>query len=256
MITIESLGVIGGVLLLGASSYLLWSGVNRYQQGSAIAEAVPFDGESTIRDLVFVDGIVDGPLDGAQLESGMSATPCVAYAERRITKKAHGNQDIRRASSGQYRKRVKEHTDAIPFRLDTPNGNVRVDGSDAQIEVSDDEYTPVSMGDVRENRGSLIGLWWLIRSVLTEADREYQREYEEACYSTGDSLLAIGSVDGTDTSDEWSLRPGSDAPLVITSETHTDVAETFRSVGKGRLLKGVLVLLVGVVILAAVTGVI
>ncbi len=254
MATIESLATIVGVLLLGTSAYLVWSGFNRYQQGSAIADAVPFDAASTMRDLVVVDGIVDGPLDGAHLESGMSATPCVAYSERRITKKSHGKEDVRRASSGQYRKRVKERTGAIPFILNTASGAVRVDGSDARVEVPDDEHTPVSMEDVRENRGMLIGLWWLIRSVLTHADREYHREYEEACFTDGDPLLAIGSLDGTDTSDALSLRPGGDAPLVITSQPHADVAETFRSGGKSRLVKGALVLLIGGIILAAATG--
>lgn len=254
MATIEILATIVGLLLLGTSAYLLWTGFNGYQQASAIADAVPFDGASTIRDLVVVDGIVDGPLDGASLESGMSATPCVAYSERRITKKSHGEEDVRRASSGQYRKRVKERTGAIPFLLETDNGAVRIEGSNARVEVPEDEHTPVSMGDVRENRGTVIGLWWLLRSILTHTDREYHREYEEACFSTGDSVLAIGSLDGPDTSEEWSLGSGSDAPLVITSQPHSDVAETFRSMGKNRIVKGILALVVGVVVILAMTG--
>ena len=256
MSTIDLLSTVTGVLLLGASAFLLWNGRQHYRYATAISEAVPFDAAASLRDLVVVDGVVEGPLDGATLESGMSGTPCVAYSARRTTKMASGNEDVRRAPSGLIRERIKERSDSIPFLLETADGRVRVDASDALVEVHDDAYTPVSMGDVRQNRGALVGLYWLVRSILTDADRQYQREYEEVCFEAGDEISAIGSLDVRgEATGERTLRQEDGTSLVVTSQSHSDVAETFRSIAKTRLIWGVIFLVIGGALLAIQTGI-
>ena len=87
MSTIGLLSIVVSVPLLGASVYLLWRGFRHNQYAKAVSGAVPSDAEASPRDLVVVEGVIDGSVDGATLESGMSATPCVAYSERRTTKK-------------------------------------------------------------------------------------------------------------------------------------------------------------------------
>ena len=256
MIDTELAAIGAGVLVIGVSAYLLWSGLRNYRYGKAIAGAVPFDATSTLPDLVVVEGVVNGPVDGASLESGMSATPCVAYSERRTTKKAHRNEDVRRAPSSMYRERVKERTDSIPFVLDTDDGFVQVEALEARVEVPEDDYTPVSLEDVRQNRGPLVGLYWLVRSILTHADRQSHREYEESCFAAGDPISAIGSLNMKEATDEWVLKRGDAGPLVVTSHAHSEVAETFQSAGKGRLFWGVLGVMVGIAILASVAGII
>lgn len=253
MTDIELLAGGAGVLVLGISVVLLWRGVTKYRWSSALADAVPFDAEPTASAMVAIEGVIDDLADGQPLESRMSATPCVAYSARRITKRTSGDVDVRRASSGQYRKRVKERTDAVPFVLQTDAGPVHVDADAAQVDVSDDDYAPVSLGDVRENRGTVVGLWWLIRGVLAQGNEQYHREYEEACFSTGDTLRVIGRMEGSDAAG-WRLGRDGGPPLVLTSRSTDDVAGTVRSAATSRLLGGMLALGLGVALLAVSAG--
>jgi hypothetical protein len=140
--------------------------------------------------------------------------------------------------------------------MDTANGPIFIDASDASIDVSENEYDPVSLGDVRQNRGTLVGLYWLVRSLLTNTNRQYHREYEEVCLASGDIVNVIGALGENEATGMGSLRSDGGTPLVVTTRTLSEVAGSFRSVGKKRVLWGFIVLAIGGALFAISTGLI
>lgn len=255
MVDVQLTGIGVAVVLLGVSLYALATGVRTYRFGSTLAEVMPFDGQSSTGQLTIVEGVVDGPADGEALESGFSGTPCVAYATRKITQKSYGDEDISRAVSGSHRERIRGDHDAVPFLVDADGELIEVDASDARVEISDDGFEEVSTNEVMENRGLLVGLWWLFRDLATTADREVRRHYLEASFRTGDAVRVIGKLANSSSTDGVAIERPDQGPLVVSSASHSDVVDRFRSAGKARIWGGVVICAVAAVVLAAVTGV-
>lgn len=247
MVTSNLIGLGLGLASLAGSVALLWAGYRTYRSARALQRATPpGDGRGSGKPAV-VEGTIEGPAEGGLLEADWSGTPCVAYATVRIKQRAD-NPD---GHWSQGRKDVDRDHDAIPFVLDTESGSVRVEAEQALVVPSDDHYEHVSSADVRENRGLLVGLWWLVRGVLTSTDESVNRQHLEARFRPGDTVHVIGTL-----SDDGTVEASAPAPLVVSSASQERVVGGFESKAKGRLVWGVILLAVATSIFLALAGVI
>lgn len=244
------LGLAIGIVLLGAGGYLVWRGIRTYRYVRRISGAVPYSTASEAGTVSVADGRVTRSESDVKLKSQFSATPCIAYASKRVKEKAQGKEDIRRSNS--VRERVRESTDVIPFQLDTEDGPIVVKAGTARVEVDPDQYERVSLSDVRQNRGGLMGFLWLLRSVATALDRQVRRTYLEAVIQVGDAVCVIGTLDRTGSK----LIDSETVPLIVTSTTQDDVVAQYSSSAKQRFFSGGILFVVGVGLVLAIVGVI
>ena len=251
MVDLQLIGAGISVVLLGVSGYQLVNGIRGFRLGNSLSVATPLSERTAAGELTVVEGTVEGPVDGSFLESGYSGSKCVAYATTKIKQKAYGNEDVRRANN--VRERKRRNHEAVPFDVKTNGGVVRVEASNADVDVSDDHLEPVSLGDVRENRGSLAGLIWLARAILTTTDRKVDRTYLEAVFRPGDPVLAIGAFEASGT-DRSTLRAPAGGRLIVSSNKHEAIVDRLQSEAKGQLLRGVVILVIAALVLLASAG--
>lgn len=253
MVEFQVIGAGIGILLLGVSGYQLWGGIRGFRLGTTLQAAKPLSDRTGSGEITIVEGTIDGPMAGSSLESGYSGSECVAYATTKIKQKAYGNQDVHRANN--VRERIRRNYDAIPFIVETEGESIRVYASNAEVDVSDDHLEPVSLGNVRENRGMVAGLFWLVRAILTTTDRQVDRTYLEAVFRPGDPVLAIGEFDRSG-SNHGTLRDPADGRLFVSSNQPDTIVDRLRSEAKGRLFRGVVLLVIASVVLLATAGII
>ena len=253
MVEFQVIGAGLGIVLLGVSAHQFWGGIRGLRLGKTLQAAKPLSDGTNSGEMAVVEGTIDGPTAGPFLESGYSRSECVAYATTKIKQKAYGNQDVHRANN--VRERIRRKYDAIPFIVKTEGESIHVNASNAEVDVSDDHLEPVSLGDVRENRGIVAGLFWLIRAILTTTDRQIDRTYLEAVFRPGDPVLAIGEFDQSGTN-HGTLREPADGRLFVSSNQPDTIVDRLRSEAKGRLFRGVVLFAIATVVLLATAGII
>lgn len=253
-LSFQLLGVLVGLVLAGVGVVLGWRGVSSYRYGRAIAEATPLDDPTSSGSLVSVEGTVIEPADGDLLDSRYGGTPCVAYSAKKIKKSSYSNQPINPNQESTYRERVREKTGSVPFELDSNDQPVRVEATDARVEVSNDDYYEVSARQVMENRGTLQGLFHLLVAVSNLVDRDRHQEYLEACIRPGDPVRVIGTS-GTGRDGSMNLeRDGT--RIMITTKPQSRLVDGLLGHGKAGLFRGVALFAIGGFVILALAGVI
>lgn len=251
MVTPNLIGLGLGLGALAGSLVLLWTGLGTYRFGNALAAAPPLQEGARPGTLTVAEGVIEGPQQGESLDSDWSGTPCVAYATTRMKQEA-----IEKHAADSHwttgRKQFEREHEAIPFVLDTEVGAVQVEAHDAHVEMDRDDYERVSVDEVRENRGLLVGLWWMVRKLWTRANENVRREYLEASVATGDRVHVLGEY----SEDVPAIEAPGSGPLVVTSRPPEHVVNRFKSKAKGRLTWGAILLAIAALAFLALTGVI
>lgn len=255
-VSVQTIVLAIGVALLAIGGIGAVLAIRSYRRGGTVAKAAPFTSDLPPGRLTFVDGIVNESSDDDSLESRYGGAPCVAYAAKKVTQESYGKESIRRLPNGGYREWVRKTTEAIPFSMDTDNGYVSVDASNAYVDVADEDYSSVSLAQIRENRGQFIATIHFLISLLYLTNRRRRREYLEARFYPGNPVRVVGTVHSSNRGTGVTIRPGNGVPLIVSTKSQSAIAEGFRSKGKARAFWSLIVIIIGVLLIGVITGII